>query len=266
MYQFEEFPFPCNGIEHPVFRHGSGPAVVVLHELAGLSQPTNDLARRLADAGFTAYLPAFYGRPGHHGVLAAGIRLFCLRREFKLLALDQSSPVADWVRALCAHAHGCSGGQGVGVVGMCLTGGLALAATIEPSVLAVVSGQPALPLTFPPTRRRRANLGMSPTELEAAAGTGTPVMTLRFRCDQISPRARATAIGDAFGANATLVEVPEDGGYRSADPPIRPLAHSVLTFDLADRPGHPTRLALDRVLAFLRGALLEAPDEPGTGR
>jgi hypothetical protein len=60
--------------------------------------------------------------------------------------------------------------------------------------------------------------------------------------------------------------VPEDGGYRSADPPIRPLAHSVLTFDLANRPGHPTRLALDRVLAFLRGTLLEAPDEPGTGR
>lgn len=257
MYQFEEFPFEHDGIEHPVFRHGSGPAVLVLHELAGLSQPTTDLGRRLADAGFTAYLPAFYGRPGHHGMLAGAIQLFCLRREFRLLALDQSSPVADWVRALCAYTHKCSGGPGVGVVGMCLTGGLALAATIEPTVRVAVSSQPALPPAFPPTKRRRANLGMSPTDLATATSMGTPVMTLRFRCDLLSPRARAKAIGSAFGPNTKIEEVPEKGGYRIVDPPIRPLAHSVLTFDLADRPGHPTRVARDRVLAFLSEALLD---------
>jgi hypothetical protein len=37
----------------------------------------------------------------------------------------------------------------------------------------------------------------------------------------------------------------------------------VLTFDLADRPGHPTRHALDQVLAFLRKTLLDASDAPG---
>lgn len=142
---------------------------------------------------------------------------------------------------------------------MCLTGGLAVAATIEPAVRAAVSSQPALPLAFPPTRRRRANLALAPTDLEAAVDSGTPVMALRFRCDLLSPRARAKAIGAAFGSNAELLQIPEDGGYRSVDPPIRPLAHSVPTFDLVDRHGHPTRAATDRVLAFLHRALLEQP-------
>jgi dienelactone hydrolase len=259
MYQFEEFSFASHGIRHPVFRHGSGAAVVVLHELAGLSLPTVDLGRRLADAGFTAYLPAFYGRPGQTGMVGGAVRLFCLRRELSLLALDRSSPVADWVRALCHEAHGRSGGPGAGVIGMCLTGGLAMAATIEPSVRAAVSSQPSVPLALPTSGRRRANLGMSPADLRRAADSGTPVLALRFRRDQWSPRVRARAIEAAFGANAEVLEVPERGGYRDACPPIRPLAHSVLTFDLADREGHPTRAALDRVLAFLAAALLEAP-------
>jgi len=32
---------------------------------------------------------------------------------------------------------------------------------------------------------------------------------------------------------------------------IRSRAHSVLTVDLVDRQGHPTHIALDRVIAFL---------------
>lgn len=256
MYQFEEFSFACNGIEHPVFWHGSGPAVIVLHELSGISLPTVDLGRRLADAGFTVYLPALYGRPGQLGMVGSAIRLFCLRRELTLLSLDRSSPIADWVRGLCREGHARSGGPGVGVVGMCLTGGLALAAVIEPKVKAAVSSQPALPPAFPPTRRRRANLGLSPEDLEAAASMGTPVLTLRFRHDAISPAARAKEICAAFAPNAEAMVVPAEGGYGSARPPIRRRAHSPLTFDLVDRDGHPTRIALDRVVAFLRSALL----------
>jgi dienelactone hydrolase len=160
MFQFEEFTFSHEGIEHSVLRHGSGPAVVLLHELSGVSLRTVDLGRRLGNAGFSAYLPVFYGKPGQSSTVGGAIRLFCLRREFTLLALDRSSPVADWVRALCREVHARDGGVGVGVVGMCMTGGLALAAMIEPKVRAAVSSQPALPVAFPPTRRRRANLGL----------------------------------------------------------------------------------------------------------
>jgi putative transposase len=56
----------------------------------------------------------------------------------------------------------------------------------------------------------------------------------------------------AFSPNAEVLEVPEQRGYRDANPPIRPLAHSVLTFDLVDRTGHPTRVALDPCNRFPR--------------
>ena len=36
---------------------------------------------------------------------------------------------------------------------------------------------------------------------------------------------------------------------------IKPRAHSVLTVDLVDEPGHPTRAALDRVMEFLGAQL-----------
>jgi hypothetical protein len=89
-----------------------------------------------------------------------------------------------------------------------------------------------------------------------ATASGTPVLVVRFRRDPVSPRARARAICSAFSPNAEVLQVPEQGGYRDANPPIRPLAHSVLTFDLVDRTGHPTRVALDRVIAFLETTIL----------
>ena len=42
---------------------------------------------------------------------------------------------------------------------------------------------------------------------------------------------------------------------------IKPRAHSVLTIDLVDEPGHPTRAALDRVMEFLDTALRPSADE-----
>jgi dienelactone hydrolase len=261
MDEFKEFPFEHGGIEHRVFRHGAGPAVVLLHEIPGMSPATIDLGRRLAGAGFSAYLPLFYGRPGRTSMAGGAVRLFCLRREFTLLTLDRSSPVADWVRALCRKAHKDVGGPGVGVVGMCMSGGIALAATIEPKVRAAVSSQPALPSAFPPTRRRQANLGMSPEELRKAVDSGTPVLAVRFRHDPISPARRAQAICEAFGSSAEYREVPtpDEGDYRDARPPIRRLAHSVIAFDFVDCEGHPTRSAMDDVLGFLRRNLLEQP-------
>jgi len=40
---------------------------------------------------------------------------------------------------------------------------------------------------------------------------------------------------------------------------IRAAAHSVLSEDLVDEPGHPTRNALDQVLGLFERQLLSAP-------
>lgn len=58
-------------------------------------------------------------------------------------------------------------GSGVGVIGLCFTGGLALAAAVDETVAASVVSQPAMP--FPVTRLRRADPTMSPAEFDRVA-------------------------------------------------------------------------------------------------
>jgi dienelactone hydrolase len=257
MHGFTEFPFPHEGITHQVFRTGRGPAVLVLHELAGLSPNAADLGRRIADAGFTAHLPLFFGRPYQGSATRGAMQLFCIRREFTLLALGQTSPVANWLRALCQFVHREADGPGVGVIGMCFTGGLALAMLIEPTVRAAISSQPSLPLAI--SRSARANLGLSPEDLRRAKDSNTPLLALRFKHDLICPRARLDAIKAAF-PSATAHNVPERGGYRDVKPPIPLLAHSILTGNFVDKEGHPTRTAMNEVIQFLTTHLIRSND------
>jgi len=75
---------------------------------------------------------------------------------------------------------------GVGAVGMCITGGFALAMTVEEVVLAPVLSQPALP--FPLNRAHRRDLGISDEDLARVRGrcrTGNvSVLGLRFSGDK----------------------------------------------------------------------------------
>src|SRR5690349_8312409 len=144
----QEFTFAAGGRSHQVFRDGDGPAVIVMHELPGLHPGVTDFARRLVRAGFTTYLPSLFGRPGAPfgaAELARSMPRVCVSREFTMLT-DRTSRVVTWLRALAAHASAECGGTGAGVVGMCFTGGFALATAVEPAVLAAVLSQPALPV------------------------------------------------------------------------------------------------------------------------
>jgi dienelactone hydrolase len=250
---FDELSFAHGGFGHRVYRGGdAGPGVCLLHELTGLSENAVEFARRLIRNDLRVYLPMFFGRPAQSSLLGP-VRLFCLRREFTLFASDQTSPVADWLRALCARVHLDSGGQGVGIVGMCFTGGVVLATTIQPQVRAVVSAQPALPFPLLPAARR--NLGLSPGDLDDARRSDTPILALRFKHDLISPKARMNALRETLPTTQTI-EVPQAGNYDDYRPRIPCYAHSVLTGNLVDRPDHPTRKALDAVISFLRQHLL----------
>jgi dienelactone hydrolase len=183
MEGFHEARFTDGEFTHTVFSGGSGPAVIVLHEATGLSPGAVALGRRLVDADFTVHLPMFFGHPEQTGMARGLLGLFCVRREFSLVRLGRSSPVASWLRALATHVHDPAAGPGVGVVGMCLTGGLALASVIEPTVRAAVSAHPALPGVLPfvpqPLSKRRHSLDLSACDLERAAKRDTPVLALR---------------------------------------------------------------------------------------
>jgi dienelactone hydrolase len=247
---FDVTTFTHGGRTHEVYRAGAGSAVIVVHEMPGLHPGVTKFGQRLVDAGYRVYLPSLFGRPGAPfggSEMRHTLRQVCVSREFFLLA-DRTSPVVTWLRALAAQAHAECGGPGVGAVGMCFTGGYALAMAVEPAVLAPVLSQPGMPA--PLTARKRAALGLDPADLatvKARTSDGLCVLGLRFSQDKGSPSERFATLRRELGENFEAIEIDSSPGNPYG---IRQRAHSVLTEDLVDTPGHPTRAALDRVMAF----------------
>jgi dienelactone hydrolase len=253
---FDSFEFAHDGATRTVYRRGNGPGVVVMHEVPGITPTVAAFATRVADAGFRVFAPNLFGTPGRPptpGYLAGQMLRACIAREFRVLAANASSPITQWLRALCRRAHAECGGRGVGALGMCLTGNFALALMVDASVLAPVLSQPSLPL--PLGAARRAGLHLAPGDLdrvrERAAG-GCGVLGLRFTHDPLCPAERFARLRRELGAGFEAIEIDSGPGNRHG---IRRIAHSVLTEDLVDEAGHPTRQALDRVLAFFRERL-----------
>jgi dienelactone hydrolase len=254
---FTRTSFTADGRTKDVYRTGSGPAVVVISEMPGITPEVADFARKVAAIGCTAVMPHLFGTPGKP--MTAGYALdsmsrACISREFSVLALGQTSPVISWLRALAAHEHQQCGGPGVGVVGMCFTGGFALGMMVDDTVVAPVLSQPSLP--FPVSAARKRDLGISGSDLKRVqerAAAGTCVLGLRFSGDTFSPPERFERLREALGDQFIAVELDSSPGNPHGH---KARAHSVLTEDLDDRPGTPTREALDTVLAFFADRLL----------
>ncbi|MGE5290106.1 MAG: dienelactone hydrolase family protein [Micromonosporaceae bacterium] len=248
---FERSTFAHAGREREVYQAGSGPAVIVIHEIPGLHPGVIAFGKRLVDAGYRVYLPSLFGTPGAplsgREILRAVSRV-CVSREFAILA-NRTSPVASWLRGLAAKAHAECGGPGVGAVGMCFTGGFALAMAVEPAVLAPVMSQPGLPA--PLGARGRAAVGLDAADLatiKERARQGLCVLGLRFSADKGCPGERFQTLRRELGEAFESIEIDSSRGNPHGIPQR---AHAVLTIELVDKPGHPTRAALDRVMAFL---------------
>lgn len=246
-----------DGTSRDVYRVGEGPAVVVMAEMPGITPRVVEFARRVADLGCTAWLPDLFGTPGRSpspSYYATSIFPACVSREFSAFARGRTSPVTGWLRGLAQQAHEACGGPGVGAVGMCWTGGFALGMMVDERMIAPVLSQPSLPIGL--TRAHRADLGLSPGDLEVVrrrADDGVCVLGLRFTGDRLSPPERFATLRRDLGENFIGVEIDSSPGN---DDGIRRAAHSVLTEDLVDEPGHPTHDALEQVLEFLAARLL----------
>lgn len=225
----------------PVYRKGTGPGVIVVHEIPGLTPKVLAFAQEVVDAGFTVLAPSMFGTPGRpvSGGYAMGtLGRLCVRSEFTKLGLRRTAPIADWLRALARSLHEELGGPGVGAVGMCFTGGFALAMMADAPVVAPVLAQPSLP--FPVSRAHRADLNLSPADLgsvKAKAADGCPVLGLRFR-DDPAIGTRFDTLHRELGDRFIAVEFP---GRQ----------HSTLT-------EHRQQEGVDRVLAFFRERLQQA--------
>ena len=255
---FEQTSFTHDGTTRDVYRHGSGPAVIVIAEIPGITPKVCDFARRVTRLGCTAVLPHLFGQPGRPpsgAYILQSIAPACVSREFACFALRTTSPVTAWLRALARQAHDECGGPGVGVVGMCFTGGFALGMMVDDVVLAPVLSQPSLP--FPLTKAHRRDLGVSDADLQRVKDrcqtTDVCVLGLRFTGDRTSPGERFQRLREELGDRFVAVEIDSSPGNPYGHPRR---AHSVLTEHLVDEPGQPTRQALDQVLELCRSKLL----------
>src|ERR1035438_9564046 len=61
---FEHTTFTAEGDSRAVYRTGSGPAVIVISEIPGITPNVARFARFVADAGFTAVMPHVFGDDG----------------------------------------------------------------------------------------------------------------------------------------------------------------------------------------------------------
>lgn len=220
---------------HDCYRRGEGPGVVVIHEAPGLTSGVIALGQELVDAGYTVVLPHLFGRVdvafSPREVLRS-LPGICVSAEFNKLRMGASTPVAGWLRSLARDLHAELGGPGVGAIGMCFTGGFALAMAVDPATVAPVVAQPSVP--FPAGKRRGAAIELSPADLatvQRRCAEGRRVLGIRYAEDPATGtrfNTLAAELGEAF----VRVELPGEG-------------HSTLT-------EQRSQVAVDAVLSFLR--------------
>lgn len=230
--------FSANGVTHPVYRRGTGPVVVVVHEIPGITPLVEKFANEVVDSGFTVVMPLLVGEVGRApsgGYIAKSMGKVCISKEFTTMAMGETSPVIAWLRALAASMHAECGGKGVGAIGMCFSGGFALGMMVDDIMIAPVLSQPSLP--FPVGKKRGSDLNLSPADRDrvvARAAAGCQVLGLRFDKDP--------AVGNRF---STLREILGDAFIAVELPSQNKRDHSVLTEQRDEA-------SVQKVLAFLR--------------
>lgn len=255
-------PFTGAGITHDVYEKGAGPGVVLVPEIPGISPEVLGLADHLVEQGFAVAVPSLFGTPGRAmsaGYVTGVVARVCVSAEFRAFAAGARRPVADYLRALARDLASRTPGPGVGVIGMCFTGGFALAAAVDETVLAPVLSQPSVP--FPLGAGRRRDPGVSEEELaqvaERTAGSGLCLLGLRFSNDRACPPDRFATLRKRLGDAFEIIELDSSKGNAAG---FGAYAHSVLTGEVREQPGHPALAARDRVVEFLRERLTPTAD------
>ena len=90
---------------------------------------------------------------------------------------------------------------------------------------------------------------------ERVSAGGCKVLGLRFTGDPMCPPERFERLRTELGEGFEGIEIDSSPGNAAGNPSS---AHSVVTKDLVDEEGHPTRAALDRVMTFFAERLQEA--------
>ncbi|MCW2832345.1 MAG: hypothetical protein JWN68_298 [Nocardioides sp.] len=221
------------GVSHPTYRRGDGPGVIIVHEIPGITPEVASFAQEVVDAGYTVVLPSLFGTDGARMTplsTAKALRQVCVSREFTKLRTGVTTPVAGWLRSLARDLHDELGGPGVGALGMCFTGGFALAMMVDAPVAAPVLCQPSVP--FVPGAKRGADLNLSPADLDVVKGkcaAGQQVLGLQFRSDPL-PGTRFDTLTRELGNAFIRIDVKGKGHSTVTEHRQQEAVDAVLTF------------------------------------
>ena len=219
---WEKSEFTSATITRDTYRKGSGPVVIVVHEIPGITPAVERFADDVVNAGFTVVMPDLVGTAGQEvsgKYIALSMAKVCISREFTTMALGQTSPIISWLRALARSLHNEVGGKGVGAIGMCFSGGFALGMMVDDIMVAPVLSQPSLPFSI--GKKRGADLNLSPDDAAVVAqraAQGCEVLGLRFDQDKL--------VGDRFASLRALLG---DAFIAIELPSTSKKDHSVLT-------------------------------------
>ncbi len=244
---FEKSQFSSDAMDgkqaaYDVYSKGVGPVVVVIQELPGIGMETIRLADRLVDAGFRVVMPHLFGPLGRLSFIGNFARIFCMRREFSIFAKNQSSPIVEWLKALCQDCREKYDVPGVGVIGMCLTGNFAISLMADDAVLAGVASQPSLPMFS------QKSLHMSDNEIAKARKRleqHGPMLAFRFSGDKLCTAEKFETINDAFNDDQERIKLNTLPGNK----------HSLLTVHFIDEQGSSTENALDEIFNYFSAKL-----------
>jgi dienelactone hydrolase len=241
--------FKADGHTRRVFVQGQGAPVLLLHELPGLSWPAILLAQRLVDLGFRVHMPLLFGGAGQRSGFK-GYFQSCFGSQFDCSDPAGTSRILEWLRELTKEIARREQDRRMAAIGMCLTGAFPLALMDIPAVTAGVLSQPSLPLkTGTPEQRR--GLGLSAAEVDRARNRrDAKFLALRFSKDKLCPPEKFETLAAALGDRLEPIVIPSGDGTQFPDD-----AHAVLSGWYRSTPGHPTRLAFERLVAFLKEVL-----------
>jgi dienelactone hydrolase len=219
---WEKGSFTAATLTRDTYRKGNGPVVIVVHEIPGITPAVERFANEVVDAGFTVVMPNLVGTAGQEvsgKYIASSMLKVCISKEFTNMALQKTSPIIAWLRALARSLHSEVGGKGVGAVGMCFSGGFALGMMVDDIMIAPVLSQPSMPFTV--GRTRGADLNLSPDDalvVAQRAADGCQVLGLRFTQDKLVGT-RFDSLRELLGNAFIAIELPSQS----------PKDHSVLT-------------------------------------
>jgi dienelactone hydrolase len=238
---WDQSSFTHEGVTHPTWRKGTGPVVIVVHEIPGVTPKVIEFAERVVNEGFTVVMPLLVGEVGRGpsgAYIAQSMAKVCISREFTTMAMHKTSPIISWLRALAHQLHNEVGGIGVGAVGMCFSGGFALGMMVDDIMVAPVLSQPSLPFAIGSSRAADLNLSESDqARVVERAQAGCQVLGLRYTGDKL--------VGTRF---ATLHELLGESFIAVEFASTSKQDHSVLTEQIQPE-------AVERVLQFFNDKL-----------